>query len=87
MGVVRTDTASSQQVAAVLKAKTKSRRSQRFETLFPGTEDSHLREAGKEQFHQILRACMTVQTCAAGDVHVAQWLFAKLREKDLSSLF
>lgn len=64
---MREDIASSQQSVAVLNAKTKSRGSQKIATLSAVTDDALLREAGTEEFCQILKASMAVQTYAAGD--------------------
>lgn len=66
--VVRADTASSQKIVAVLKAKTENRESQKTATLFVATDDPLLEKAGTEQIGQVLKASMAVQKYAADDV-------------------
>lgn len=82
--VVRADTAFSQQIVAVLEAKTERRRLQKFATLFAVTENRLFRRAGTEQVRQTLKESLAVQTDAAGDVRLAQWLSTLFRKKHLS---
>lgn len=56
------DRASSQQVVEVLKTKAKSRRSQKFSSIFSVTDEQLLREAGTKMICQVLKASMKVQT-------------------------
>lgn len=60
--VVGADTAFSQEVVVLLKAKTESSASQKSATLFAATGDPILRKADSKQVSQIVRACMAVQT-------------------------
>lgn len=81
------DTVSFQQVVTVLMAKMENQRSQKFATFFAAADDYPLREAGTKQLHQFLRASMTVESYAAGDVRVVRCLFTLFRQKDLFPFF
>lgn len=81
------DTASSEQVLAVLKIKTESRKSRKFAALCAATEELFLRKASTEQVRKILRAFMAVQSSAAVDASATQWLIILFREKDPFPLF
>lgn len=76
------ETASSQQIVAVLKAKMEKKRSQQFALLLAVTDDPLLHEASMKQIRQISRAFSAVQTHAVGNAPVAQTSFTRFRENN-----
>lgn len=86
-GVVKVNSASSQQVVAEPKARKKSRRPQIFATLFAAMNNLLLRKGGTEQVRQVLSGSKAVLIFAACDVCLAHRLLAVFREKSLSPLF
>lgn len=71
--VAETDTASLQQVAAVLKTKTDTRRLQKVGTMFAATDHALLCRTGMKQGCQVLRAFTVVKNTTVSDARVAQW--------------
>lgn len=80
-------TASSQQFSAVLRTKIESRRARKFEAGFAATEHFLLHDAETEQFSEVLAALAGVQTCAASDARVVQWLSTMSRKRPVFQSF
>lgn len=80
-------TASSQQLVAVLKAKTESKRLQKVGIIFAVRDDPHLRKWRTEQVFRILRESRAVQTYVASDARIGQQFSTLFRKKAFSPVF
>lgn len=71
----------------MLKTTTKSKRTNKFATLFADAGDPLLRKAETEQARQVVPALTSLQTYAASHTRLAQWFTMPFPEKLFFPLF